>query len=186
MIHSENRANRPKSGIVVNPSWLRQAAEESKRMAPPDVLDKRPVIFSPCAVPRPKVSDLTIDLLVQRNGLIDEHDGNVVLDLVLQATGMANQPVFRLRENQVSLALRTDKYFQQSFAYRHGSPCNVRRRGVAEQGFTAWDSFAKTSLPSQTAPQGYITMGISAQGRETAQHENPWRGVPKSMCLSLS
>jgi hypothetical protein len=59
---------------------------------------------------------------IEGNGLVDQHNGNIVLYLVLQAAGIADKAVAIFRERQVPFAFGTDEDFQQLFIYGHDSP----------------------------------------------------------------
>jgi hypothetical protein len=54
-------------------------------------------------------------------GLFDEHDGNIVLDLIEQLTLVADEAVAFVVEADVPLALGAGQDVQQFFADGHGS-----------------------------------------------------------------
>jgi hypothetical protein len=60
-------------------------------------------------------------LLFQRFGLVNEHDGNVVLDFVNQAAVVTDEAVALLIQADVPLALGAGQDFQEFFADGHGS-----------------------------------------------------------------
>jgi hypothetical protein len=60
-------------------------------------------------------------LSFQGFGLINEHDGDVVLDFVDQAAGLADEAVTLVIQPDVPLALGTGQDFQEFFADGHDS-----------------------------------------------------------------
>jgi hypothetical protein len=60
--------------------------------------------------------------LFERFGLFDEHDGDIVLDFIEEATLLADEAVFLLGQPKVALALGAGQDFQQFFIDGHNSP----------------------------------------------------------------
>jgi len=73
--------------------------------------------------------------LAERNGLVNEHDGYIVLDLILQPAGVTDESVLVLRQDQVSFALGTHQYLQQLLIYSHHS---LHRSGLTRLVWLAY------------------------------------------------
>jgi hypothetical protein len=67
------------------------------------------------------VSSLNRKLSFQGFGLVDEHDGDIILDFVNQAALVADETVALLVETNVPLAFGAGQDFQEFFADGHGS-----------------------------------------------------------------
>src|ERR1051326_439781 len=60
-------------------------------------------------------TSISLDL----HGLVDEHDGNVVLDPVAELAGLADEPVLLRGELEIALALRARENLEQLLADAH-------------------------------------------------------------------
>src|SRR5450830_1134274 len=77
----------------------------------------------------PVVSDRSCRLCVEMLRLVDEHDRDLVPDLIKQTAPLADKAVFRPTQAQLTLALRARQYLQQFLTDSHHSflpiPANI-------------------------------------------------------------